>query len=1233
MNWKWKRKWLISLAVTVSMVFSTVGTAAATGPTAPTATVDTGSEMGMDAGEKAEPDLGGGTTPDSGDVSDPDNGDVTDPDNGDVSDPDNGDVSDPDNGDVSDPDNGDVSDLDNSDVSDPDNGDVSDPDNGDVSDPDNSDVSDPDNGNVTDPDNGDVTDPDNGNVTDPDNGNVTDPDDSNVTDPDDSNVTDPDNGDVSDPDDSNVTDPDSGDGTGPNDEDVTAPDDEGATGPDSGDAANPGSEDETGSATGDEPAEDGLPEAPDEEAPVDPENPGGKPSIDLIPDLSDHNWSTEWSYDETYHWHECDDEDCLVTDNSEKDGYGEHSYGIDNACTICGYTEPVSQFARAGVVPTYEEAYEAMTALQDDKQYKEGTEWTNFTPYGSKGTLGDSYAWKGGRILGASRGVGCAAFAFILSDAAFDNLPARAVANGKFTFEDVKVGDILRVNNNSHSVIVLKKSAGGVIVAEANYNKSVHWGRAMSKSEVLKADHVITRYPEGYEEDNTGDEELARDEGKAGSLDWILTNGGELTISGNGAIPNYSTSSPAPWYQYKSDIYTVIIGDGVTEIGEYAFYESGVLSIHIPDSAERIGANAFEKSGLISVTIPGSVVEIGHNAFRDCANLTSASVSEGVESIGDNAFRGCRSLEYIDFPASITSVGAGAFTSCDAMTRVRFMPGTGTVTLGAGLFAQCQHLTDVTLPQTSDCISENMFQSCTSLPQLYIPASVKEIGENPFTSCKALKYIYFGGSEADWKALSNPRLEGSLQSTGTKVICNAEFKDPFAPDPDDPGDLLPDGDGDETDPPEPDGDGSGHKHSWSPVWSQDGTAHWHECSDGCSITDNRKKDGYGKHSFGGWIIDANATASQSGSRHRDCTVCGYRQTGRIPATGSTGGSDDSSGDSSGGNSGSSGGSDDSSSDNSSDSSSESDSGASTTVEQLPDGSSVATTTQKDGTVTKVTTDGAGQTRTEVSLSASAVTTAQQRGEAVSLPVPAVPVVRDVAAAPAITVHSGSESVTAAIPAVAPTPGTVAVIVHEDGSTEVIQSTAVTGSSVVAVVPNGATVKIVDNSKSYPDVPAENRFSDAVAFVSARNLMDGTTETAFTPDGPMTNAALVTALARLDGVPTQGGTTWYAKGMEWAAARGIGSGAGPDSNMSGEELIATLWSYKGSPAVPELPIVGSGAAGNTRTAMAWATKNGIISGFEPGTLNLQGQITRGQAAQIMMNLVNHPYSSMVPSPHP
>ena len=656
-----------------------------------------------------------------------------------------------------------------------------------------------------------------------------------------------------------------------------------------------GTKENTESETIEDAEEDDLPEAPNDKSPVDHENPDSEPEPFTLFTLSahDHSWSADWNFNEIYHWHECDSEGCPVVNNSEKDGYAEHSYDDNYICTKCGYYAPDSRSAIAAeeeiVVPTYQQVYEAMTALKE--KYPEGMEWTNSTPYGNQGALGSSYVWKGGAIYGANSGVGCAAFAFILSDAAFGSLPARAVANGSFTFEDVKVGDILRVNGNSHSVIVLQKSAAGVIIAEANYNKTVHWGRAMTVDEALAADYIITRYPEGYNPAEDSEAGKVAYSGTEGNLNWSLTNGGILTISGGGAIPDYTPANLPPWNNYNGSIYTIVIEKGVTGIGDYAFYESSALSVYLPDGIEEIGQHAFEKSLLMSITLPGTVETIENSAFGYCANLTSASVSEGLKTIGDKAFYGCTSLTHIDFPASITSVGAAAFMDCIEMTRVRFMPGTEKVTLGDNLFSSCWKLTSVTLPLTSDCISADMFASCSLLPELYIPASVTEIGNNSFNSCNALRYIYFGGTEAAWNKMMGAYLHIPSE---TEIIFNAPFIDPFADsdDEDNQEDSVMNPSKSDDNESKADSDDNVHQHSWSENWSYDDTCHWHECNADCFVTDNCDKDGYGEHSYGSWVIDVKATATQNGSMHRDCTVCHYRQTSSIPATGSSDDSND-----------------------------------------------------------------------------------------------------------------------------------------------------------------------------------------------------------------------------------------------------------------------------------------------------------------------------------------------------
>lgn len=458
--------------------------------------------------------------------------------------------------------------------------------------------------------------------------------------------------------------------------------------------------------------------------------------------------------------------------------------------------------AREDVIPSPTQVYESMIALKEQDAYKEGTPWTNEWPYPNAD--GD-YHWKGGPLDGHNiSAVGCVAFAFILSDAAFGNLPARMYAAGGFQYEDIKPGDILRVSNDAHTVIVLEVNEAGVVVAEGNistgdHKGKVHWGRAISKGEVMSnTSHYITRYPEGYVSPEDPEANTSIDKGTLdGGLNWNLTKAGTLTISGNGAMPDFSSAEEHPWKENSSKIRKVVIEPGVTSIGNGVFLNSSVLSVKIPTSVTTIGNNAFNGSSIISVAIPSNVKNIGDNAFRNCVNLSSVTISEGVETIGQNAFKACTGLSSIVLPASIKEVGAGAFFQCQKLISATFLPGTKQVTLGDNMFMQCYYLMNVTLPKSADCISVGMFQNCTMLPGVEIPQDVRIIKESAFASCSALstviipksvtdiemaafsacpslKEVYYTGTAEDWNNVW-------ISPTTNEVILNAEKHYQFAP--------------------------------------------------------------------------------------------------------------------------------------------------------------------------------------------------------------------------------------------------------------------------------------------------------------------------------------------------------------------------------------------------------------------------------------------------------------------
>lgn len=424
-------------------------------------------------------------------------------------------------------------------------------------------------------------------------------------------------------------------------------------------------------------------------------------------------------------------------------------------------------------IPTPMQVYEAMIALRDQDAYKEGTTWTNYEPYSGTG-----YYWNGGLIDGQRiSAVGCVAFAFILSDTAFGSLPNRMYAPGGFAYEDIKVGDILRVSNDTHTVIVLEVGEAGVVVAEGNYNGTVHWGRTISKEEVMSnTSHYITRYPEGYipPDDPTANDIIGSGELAAG-LTWSLTKAGTLTVSGKGAMPDFSSIGEQPWSDKSDKIRSVVIEEGVTSVGNCAFRQCGVLSVRIPESVTTIGNSAFRGSSIISVDIPAGVKTIGDDAFQGCQNLSSVTLSDGLESIGERAFQSCASLTSIALPASISEVGAAAFQQCTAMTSASFAPGSKQVKLGDNLFTQCYYLMSVTLPQSIDRIGDGMFQNCLMLPGVEIPQGAESIGTWAFASSivsvviipdsvtsigsaafssTPLKDIYFAGTETQWNSIS-----------------------------------------------------------------------------------------------------------------------------------------------------------------------------------------------------------------------------------------------------------------------------------------------------------------------------------------------------------------------------------------------------------------------------------------------------------------------------------------------
>ena len=292
----------------------------------------------------------------------------------------------------------------------------------------------------------------------------------------------------------------------------------------------------------------------------------------------------------------------------------------------------------------------------------------------------------------------------------------------------------------------------------------------------------------------------------------------------------------------------------------------------------------------------------------------------------------------------------------------------------------------------------------------------------------------------------------------------------------------------------------------------------------------------------------------------------------------------------------------------------------------PDGSTTTTVTTDDGSSSTTTVGTDGKVEADVTLTEEAINNAN--GGAVVLPMPELSVTTDKSEAPTVTVNLPSKDATKVeVPVKDVTPGTVAILVHPDGTEEVIKDTVTSAGGITVALSDGATIKVVDNSKSFNDVSANHWGASAIDFATSRELFAGTGANEFSPEGKMTRAMIWSVLARYEGADIPGGTgsEWYAGPQQWAIDNGISDGTMANSSMTREQLAAMLYRYVGSPAVSGT--VGDFADASSVSswasdAMVWAVQQGLIAGMDEDTLNPQGTATRTQVAAILQRFIEN-----------
>ena len=241
----------------------------------------------------------------------------------------------------------------------------------------------------------------------------------------------------------------------------------------------------------------------------------------------------------------------------------------------------------------------------------------------------------------------------------------------------------------------------------------------------------------------------------------------------------YSIKSPAC---DNSNIKNVVIEDGITSIGNNAFYGCSLTNIRIPGSVTSIGKYALEDCmSLTSVTIPGSVSSIGEYAFSDCRNLTDATILDGVTSIENRAFWGCSSLTSVTIPNSVTNIGESAFWHCSELTSVTIPD--GVTSIEDHVFVSCYSLTSITIPNSVTSIGNFAFRSCTELTSITIPDGVISIGNFAFSGCNELTSITIPDSVIsigdsafeECRILTSISIPDSVTSIGSSVFNDCFF--------------------------------------------------------------------------------------------------------------------------------------------------------------------------------------------------------------------------------------------------------------------------------------------------------------------------------------------------------------------------------------------------------------------------------------------------------------------------
>lgn len=203
-----------------------------------------------------------------------------------------------------------------------------------------------------------------------------------------------------------------------------------------------------------------------------------------------------------------------------------------------------------------------------------------------------------------------------------------------------------------------------------------------------------------------------------------------LTVSGSGEIPDYYGTGYTPWEQYRQNLEKIVIGEGITKIGNYGFAETSCKE----------------------VVLPSGLLYIGECAFCYSSKLEKINFPSGLLSVGNNAFVSCVKLDSVNLPDSVTYIGPYAFSYCEKLVTLRLPEGIECIENGT--FQQCSSLKAVKIPNSVKTVGNYAFWMCTDLETVVVGSGLQYVGNNTSNGWYSVEKVYYNGTSDGWYDIS-----------------------------------------------------------------------------------------------------------------------------------------------------------------------------------------------------------------------------------------------------------------------------------------------------------------------------------------------------------------------------------------------------------------------------------------------------------------------------------------------